>query len=62
MTEDEVYEVYLEMMDERREAGKLPWEPSRMEFGIRVAKIAVAKGFNEGIRRGSTGVLGEPLK
>jgi hypothetical protein len=44
-------------MDERREAGQLPWEPSRMEFGMRVAKIAVVKGYNEGLRRGSPIVL-----
>lgn len=51
MTEDEIYQIYLDMMNERKEAGKIPWEPSRMEFGIQVAKVAVVKGYNEGISR-----------
>ena len=61
MTEDEIYGIFLEMMEERKEARKLPWEPSRMEFAIRVASIAYAAGWNEGHKGGSTGVFGEPL-
>ena len=56
MTEDEIYEIHLEMMDERREARKLPWEPSRMELATRVATIAYAKGWNEGSKSWRTPV------
>ncbi len=49
MNEDEIYEIYLEMMDERREARKLPWEPTRMELATRVATIAYTKGWNEAL-------------
>jgi hypothetical protein len=48
MTEDEIYGIFLEMMEERKEARKLPWEPSRMEFAIRVSEIAHQKGFAAG--------------
>jgi hypothetical protein len=69
MTEDEIYEIFLEMMKERKEARKLPFEPSRMAFAIKVAKIAYERGHHrgytdgwlEGHKSGSTGVFGEPL-
>jgi hypothetical protein len=61
MTEDEIYEVYLQMMASRREARKLPFEPSRMEFAVRIASLAYSKGYNEGYKSGNTGVFGEPL-
>jgi hypothetical protein len=48
MTEDEIYGIFLEMMEERKEARKLPFEPSRMAFAIKVAEIAHQKGFAAG--------------
>jgi hypothetical protein len=69
MTEDEIYEIFLEMMEERKVARKLPFEPSRMAFAIKVAEIAYERGHHrghtvgwlEGHKSGSTGVFGEPL-
>lgn len=49
MTEEEIYKIYLEMMEERKEARKLPWEPSRMELAMRVADIAYNRGFVKGL-------------
>ena len=45
MTEEEIYKIYLVMMEER----KLPWEPSRMELAMRVAEIAYNRGFVKGL-------------
>ena len=45
MTEDEIYSIFLEMMEERKKARKFPWEPPRMEFAMRVAEIAYDRGY-----------------
>ena len=47
MTEDEIYSIHLEMMEERKKQGKLPWEPSRMELAMKVAKIAYENGYHK---------------
>ena len=48
MTEDEIYQIFLDMMEERKVARKLPWEPSRMDFAMKVAKIAYERGYDDG--------------
>jgi len=47
MTEDEIYQIFLDMREERKVARKLPFEPSRMEFAMKVAKIAYERGYEE---------------
>jgi hypothetical protein len=44
MTEDEIYQIFLDMMEERKVAGLLPWEPSRMDFAMKVADIVYDRG------------------
>ena len=44
MTEDEIYQIFLDMMEERKVTRKLPWEPSRMDFAVKVAEIAYDRG------------------
>lgn len=44
MTEDEIYQIFLDMMEERKVVRKLPWEPSRMDFAVKVAEIAYDRG------------------
>jgi hypothetical protein len=48
MTEDEIYQIFLDMMEERKAAKLLPWEPSRMDFAVKVAEIAYERGYNDG--------------
>jgi hypothetical protein len=60
MTEDEIYSIFLEMMEERKKVRKFPWEPPRMEFAMRVADIAYDRGFGDGVESVRNGVLGEP--
>ena len=48
MTEDEIYSIFLEMMEERKKAKKLPWEHPRMEFAMRVADKAYGIGYDIG--------------
>ena len=48
MTEDEIYQIFLDMMEERKVAKLLPWEPSRMDFAMKVAEIAYERGYNDG--------------
>jgi uncharacterized membrane protein len=52
MTEDEIYSIFLEMLNERKEARKLPFEPSRMDFAMKVAEIAYQKGRYDGFDSG----------
>jgi hypothetical protein len=47
MTEDEIYQIFLDMREERKVARKLPFEPSRMEFAMKVAKIAYERGYEQ---------------
>lgn len=61
MTEEELFELWNKMRKERVEARKLPYEPSPMEFAMKVANIAHSRGYCEGHKSGSTGVFGEPL-
>jgi hypothetical protein len=56
MTEDEIYQIFLDMMEERKAAKLLPWEPSRMDFAVKVAKIAYDRGWSDGHKCGVTGV------
>ncbi len=44
MTEDEIYQIFLDMMEERKVSKLLPWEPSRMDFAMKVAEIAYDRG------------------
>ena len=48
MTEDEIYQIFLDMREERKEARKLPFEPSRMDFAMKVAEIAYERGCEQG--------------
>jgi hypothetical protein len=47
MTEDEIYQIFLDMMEERKVSKLLPWEPSRMEFAMKVAEIAYERGYEQ---------------
>jgi hypothetical protein len=60
MTEDEIYQIFLKILNERKEARQLPWEPSRMEFAMKVAEIAYDRGWSDGHKSGRTGVYGDP--
>ena len=59
MTEDEIYSIFLEMMEERKKARKFPWEPPRMEFAMKVAEIAYDRGYVDGVESVRNGVLGD---
>jgi hypothetical protein len=48
MTEDEIYQVFLDTREERKVARKLPFEPSRMDFAMKVAEIAYERGCRDG--------------
>ena len=48
MTEDELYQIFLDMREERKVARKLPLEPSRMDFAMKVAEIAYERGYEQG--------------
>ncbi len=66
MTEDEIYQIFLDMMEERKVAKLLPWEPSRMDFAIKVAEIAYERGYNDGWESSAvseymnSGLVGDP--
>ncbi len=60
MTEDEIYQIFLDMKEERKVARKLPFEPSRMDFAMKVAEIAYDRGWSDGHKSGRTGVYGDP--
>lgn len=49
LTDQELYELYVKMREERVKSNlRPPFEPSCMEFGSRVAKIAYARGYRAG--------------
>ena len=49
MTEDELFQLWNRMRKQRVDEGlSPPFEPSPMEFGARVAKLAYEKGWNDG--------------
>ncbi len=49
------------MMEERKVAKLLPWEPSRMNFAVKVAEIAYERGYNDGWDREKySGLVGDP--
>ncbi len=66
MTEDEIYQIFLDMMEERKVAKLLPWEPSRMDFAVKVAKIAYERGYDDGWESSAvseymnSGLVGDP--
>ena len=61
MTEDEIYQIFLDMMEERKVAKLLPWEPSRMDFAVKVAEIAYERGYTDGCDREKySGLVGDP--
>lgn len=48
MTEEELTKLWKEMKDQRVKERKLPYEPSPIEFGARVAEIAYEQGYDDG--------------
>jgi hypothetical protein len=48
MTQDELFKLWSEMRKQRVDERLLPYEPSPIEFGARVADIEYDRGFDDG--------------
>jgi len=54
MTQEELFKLWSEMRKQRVDNRLLPYEPSPIEFGARVAEIAYVQGWVEfGLKMGS---------
>jgi hypothetical protein len=61
MNEDDIYQIFMDMVEERKVAGLRPWEPPRMDFAMKVAEFAYEKGYNDGWdRENYSGLVGDP--
>ena len=60
MTEEQLKELWIEMRKQRIEARQLPYEPSPVEFGKKVAEIEYERGYNNGWDREEySGLVGD---
>jgi hypothetical protein len=59
MTQEELFKLWSEMRKQRVDNRLLPYEPSPIEFGARVADKAYDRGYNVGYGTGVSDSLGD---
>jgi hypothetical protein len=59
MTQEELFKLWSEMRKQRVDNRLLPYEPSPIEFGARVADKAYDRGYNVGYGTGVSDSIGD---